>query len=108
VVRRYQRAVADVVRRLAGNVAHYLGDGIVAYFGYPEASEDDAERAIRAGLDMLAAIRTLNRELAREAGAAQPVRLAVRIGIHTSPVGGPDGRGRAHRGDGGETPNWRA
>ncbi|HWC75616.1 MAG TPA: adenylate/guanylate cyclase domain-containing protein, partial [Gemmatimonadales bacterium] len=52
IVRSYQRCCADVIARYEGFVAQYLGDGIMAYFGYPQAHEDDAERAVRAGLDL--------------------------------------------------------
>jgi predicted ATPase len=78
----YHAAAAGAVERFGGYAAHYLGDGLVAYFGYPTAHEDDAERAVRAGLDILDAIRLLN-------AAPQPthgVELQVRIGIDTGPV----------------------
>ena len=55
VISAYQKCVADTVRRLDGFVAKYMGDGVLAYFGYPEAHEDDAERAVRAGLEFLSA-----------------------------------------------------
>ncbi len=58
LVTAYQQAVLRVVQRYEGHVAQYLGDGILAYFGYPVAHEDDAVRAVRAGLDILAAIGT--------------------------------------------------
>jgi len=51
IISAYQKCVADAVRRFGGFVAKYLGDGVLVYFGYPEAHEDDAERAVRAGLD---------------------------------------------------------
>ncbi len=86
VIRRYYDACADTARRYEGHVANYLGDGILLYFGYPRAHEDDAERAVRAGLDMLARLErdvdTVNATLTSERGG----RLAARIGIHTGPV----------------------
>jgi len=56
VIAEYNRAGATVVVRLDGFVARYMGDGILAYFGYPQGHEDDAERAVRAGMDLLAAV----------------------------------------------------
>src|SRR5262245_53106368 len=53
VIRGYYDACAASIQRWEGHVAQYLGDGILAYFGYPTAHEDDAERGVRAGLDML-------------------------------------------------------
>jgi class 3 adenylate cyclase len=53
IIGAYHRCVADTVGRLAGFVAKYMGDGVLIYFGYPEAHEDDAERAVRAGLQPL-------------------------------------------------------
>jgi class 3 adenylate cyclase len=51
VISAYQNCVAEIVRRFGGFVAKYLGDGVLVYFGYPQADEDDAERAVRAGLE---------------------------------------------------------
>ena len=82
VVRAYQRTCAEVIQRFDGYIAQYLGDGLLVYFGYPQAHEDDAQRAVRAGLGMVEALGTLNTQLAQEKG----VRLAVRIGIHTGLV----------------------
>src|ERR1700741_1511140 len=59
VISAYQKCVAENVQRFGGFVAKYMGDGVLAYFGYPEAHEDDAERAVRAGLEMIAAIAEL-------------------------------------------------
>src|SRR5262249_29710698 len=59
VIAAYQKCVAEVVRRFGGFVAKYLGDGVLVYFGYPEAHEDDAERAVRAGLELIAALGAL-------------------------------------------------
>jgi class 3 adenylate cyclase/tetratricopeptide (TPR) repeat protein len=103
VVRAYQQAAADVVVRYAGHVAQYLGDGLLIYFGYPEAHENDAERAVRAGLELLAAVAAVeNRPLG--------VKLGARIGIHTGPVvvGELGSGGRAETLALGETPNVSA
>jgi class 3 adenylate cyclase len=56
VISAYQKCVAETVRRFDGFVAKYLGDGVLVYFGYPEAHEDDVERAVRAGLELIAAV----------------------------------------------------
>ena len=56
VIAAYQKCVAETVRLFGGFVAQFLGDGVLVYFGYPEAHEDDAERAVRAGLDLIAAV----------------------------------------------------
>jgi class 3 adenylate cyclase len=60
IVADYHRAVAQAIERFGGHVAQYLGDGVMAYFGYPEAHDNDAERAARAGLAILDAISKLN------------------------------------------------
>jgi predicted ATPase/class 3 adenylate cyclase len=82
VVREYQQACDNPIRRFDGYVAQYLGDGLLAYFGYPHAHGDDAERAVRTGLAIVDAMSGVNTRL--RAGSA--VELAVRIGIHTGPV----------------------
>ena len=82
VVRAYQETAAAVVQRFDGHIAQYLGDGLLVYFGYPQAHEDDARRAVRTGLDLLEAMGGLNSRLTRHYG----VQLAVRIGIHTGLV----------------------
>jgi class 3 adenylate cyclase len=97
----YHRAVADTVGRIDGFVAKYMGDGVLVYFGYPQAHEDDAERAVRAGL---AVIEAVGRLPARE-------DLRVRLGIATglAVVGDLIGEGAAQeRGIVGETPNLAA
>jgi class 3 adenylate cyclase/tetratricopeptide (TPR) repeat protein len=78
VVRAYQGAAAGAVERFGGHVAQYLGDGILAYFGYPQAHDDDAERALRAGLAAIDGVGALRERLGRP--------LAVRVGVHTGPV----------------------
>jgi TOMM system kinase/cyclase fusion protein len=82
VVRAYQDTCAKVIQRYDGHVAQYLGDGLLVYFGYPRAHEDDAQRAVRAGLGMVGAMAQLNARLAQEGR----VHLAVRLGIHTGLV----------------------
>ena len=57
VISAYQKCVAETVQRFGGFVAKYMGDGVLIYFGYPQAHEDDAERAVRAGLELVAAVR---------------------------------------------------
>lgn len=82
LVREYHDACAAAIRRYDGHIAQYLGDGVLAYFGHPRAHEDDAQRAIRSGLEIVSAIRLLNAQV----GSRAPVRLSVRIGIHTGVV----------------------
>jgi class 3 adenylate cyclase/predicted ATPase len=82
VVRAYQRMCTDVIQRYDGYVAQLLGDGLLIYCGYPQAHEDDAQRAVRAGLGMLAALGVLNQRLQQANG----LQLAIRVGIHTGLV----------------------
>ncbi|MDF2781767.1 MAG: hypothetical protein K0S96_1571, partial [Geminicoccaceae bacterium] len=74
-MRAYHGACAEVVERWGGHVAKYMGDGVLAYFGWPQAHEDDAERAVRAGLQLVEALAGLT----TPAGAP----LAARVGIAT-------------------------
>jgi len=106
VVRAYQETAAEVIQQYAGHIAQYLGDGLLVYFGYPTAHEDDARRAVHAGLDIVQTIATLNTRLAAQYG----VQLAVRLGIHTGPVVvGVMGGGERHEHLAlGETPNIAA
>jgi class 3 adenylate cyclase/predicted ATPase len=106
VVRAYQETCAKVIARFEGHIAQYLGDGLLVYFGYPLAHEDDAQRAVRAGLGMIEALGQLNTRLAREQG----VHLAVRLGIHTGlvVVGEVGGGTRQEQLALGETPNLAA
>ena len=106
VVRAYQATCAEVIARFDGHIAQYLGDGLLVYFGYPQAHEDDAQRAVHTGLGMVEAVATLNRRLEQRPG----VRLAVRVGIHTGlvVVGEMGGGGRQERLALGETPNIAA
>ncbi|MCW5889338.1 MAG: adenylate/guanylate cyclase domain-containing protein [bacterium] len=82
VVRAFQESASTVIERWEGHVAQYLVDGLLAYFCYPQAHEDDAERAVRAGLEILSALQASNDAIEREHG----IRLAARVGIHTGPV----------------------
>ena len=106
VVRAYQEACAKVIARFEGHIAQYLGDGLLVYFGYPLAHEDDAQRAVRAGLGMVEALGQLNTRLAQE----RSVHLAVRLGIHTGlvVVGEVGGGTRQEQLALGETPNLAA
>jgi hypothetical protein len=79
VVAGYHRAAAEAVSRYGGHVAKYLGDGVMAYFGWPEAHDNDAERAARAGLAILDAISKLNEHPKRP-------KLAARVGIDSGAV----------------------
>jgi class 3 adenylate cyclase/predicted ATPase len=102
VIGAYHRAVADVVGGFDGFVAKYMGDGVLVYFGYPRAHEDDAERAVRAGLGALDAVRRLD---------VNSVTLQARIGIATGlvVVGDLIGEGSAREQSVvGETPNLAA
>jgi TOMM system kinase/cyclase fusion protein len=106
VVRAYQDTCAKVIARYEGHVAQYLGDGLLVYFGYPLAHEDDAPRAVRAGLGMVEAMGQLNARLSQEHG----VQLDVRLGIHTGlvVVGDVGGGARQEQLALGETPNVAA
>ncbi|HET6521517.1 MAG TPA: AAA family ATPase, partial [Geminicoccaceae bacterium] len=103
LIRRYQDAVAGGIARFEGHVAKFMGDGVLAYFGWPRAHEDEAERAVRAGLSLIGAVAGL------EAPGGQA--LAVRVGIATGLVvvgdlvGAEEARERAIVG---ETPNLAA
>jgi class 3 adenylate cyclase/predicted ATPase len=102
VIAVYHRAVADVVGNLDGFVAKFMGDGVLIYFGYPRAHEDDAERAVRAGLGLLDAVGRLD---------VKSVELRARIGIATGlvVVGDLIGEGSAQEQSVvGETPNLAA
>jgi class 3 adenylate cyclase len=101
VISAYQKSVAETVRRFGGFVAKYMGDGVLVYFGYPQAHEDEAERAVRAGLELVSAVSALNTRAS----------LQTRVGIATGlvVVGDLVGTGEAQeRGIVGETPNLAA
>ena len=101
-IRMYQDAVAGEILRFEGHVAKFMGDGVLAYFGWPQAHEDDAERAVRAGLALVKTVGGLE---------VEGRRLAARIGIATGlvVVGERVGEGEAQeRSVVGETPNLAA
>ena len=119
VVRSYHAACATVIRRFEGLVAQYLGDGLLVYFGYPQAHEDDAQRAVRAALEIISAFETSSASPALVAG--RPERgpegaltggapaIQVRIGIHGAVVVGEIGDGgKGEQLALGETPNLAA
>jgi len=85
-VRSYQECAAAVTEALEGRIAQYLGDGLLVYFGYPQAHEDDAIRAVRAGLRILEELPALNARLAERLPELRQHPLEVRIGVHTGQV----------------------
>jgi class 3 adenylate cyclase/predicted ATPase len=101
VISAYQKCVAETVRHLGGFVARYVGDGVLVYFGYPQAHEDDAERAVRAGLELITAVAGL------KTCAPQQVRVGIATGLvvvgHRILSGESEERGMV-----GETPNLAA
>ena len=106
IVLQYQQVCSEAVSRYEGHIGHYLGDGVLVYFGYPLAHEDEAQRAVRTGLVILTELKKLSHRLQQEDGAD----LSARIGIHTGQVivgevGG--GTWREHSAVG-ETPNLAA
>ena len=101
VISAYQKCVAETVQRFGGFVAKYMGDGVLIYFGYPQAHEDDAERAVRAGLELVAAVGALKTH----------APLQTRVGIATGlvVVGDLIGSGASQeQAIVGETPNLAA
>ncbi len=106
VVRAYQKTAEEVIARFGGHIAQYLGDGLLVYFGYPLAHEDDAQRAVHAAIGIPKVLGALNVQLR----ASHAVALAVRIGIHTGPVvvGEMGGDKRQENLAMGETPNLAA
>ena len=101
VISAYQKCVAETVQHFGGFVARYVGDGVLVYFGYPHAHEDDAERAVRAGLELITAVAGL------KTCAPQQVRVGIATGLvvvgHLIPSGKSEERGMV-----GETPNLAA
>jgi class 3 adenylate cyclase len=98
VISSYQKCVAQTVQCLGGFVAKYMGDGVLVYFGYPQAHEDDAERAVRAGLELVAAVGQLKTHAPQQ----------TRVGIATE-VGDLIGSGASQeQAIVGETPNLAA
>lgn len=104
VIRIYQQTCAEIIERHEGYIAQYLGDGLLVYFGYPVAHEDDARQAVRAGLEIVAAFQE------RDVGATSRSPLQVRVGIHTGlvVVGEIGGGSRREQLALGETPNLAA
>jgi class 3 adenylate cyclase len=101
VISAYQKCVAETVQRFGGFVAKYMGDGVLVYFGYPQAHEDDAERAVRAGLELVAAVTALT------AVASLQTRVGIATGLVV--VGDLIGSGAAQEQTVvGETPNVAA
>ena len=101
VISAYQKCVAETVGRFGGFVAKYMGDGVLVYFGYPQAHEDDAERAVRAGLELVHAVTALK--------SSAPLQARVGIATGLVVVGDLIGSGEAQeRGIVGETPNLAA
>jgi len=101
VISAYQKCVAETVRRFAGFVAKYMGDGVLVYFGYPQAHEDDAERAVRAGLELVGAVSAI------KSNAPMQTRVGIATGLVV--VGDLIGAGAAQeQAIVGETPNLAA
>jgi class 3 adenylate cyclase len=101
VISTYQRCVAEMVQRFGGFVAKYMGDGVLIYFGYPQAHEDDAERAVRAGLELVVAVGALK--------TRAPLRTRVGIATGLVVVGDLIGSGASQeQAIVGETPNLAA
>ena len=101
VISAYQKCVAETVQRFGGFVAKYMGDGVLIYFGYPRAHEDDAERGVRTGLELIAAVTALK--------ASAPLQTRIGIATGVVVVGDLIGSGEAQeRGIVGETPNLAA
>src|SRR5262245_20759157 len=106
VIRAYQQVCTEVIQRYDGHIAQLLGDGLLVYFGYPQAHEDDAQRSVRAGLGILDAMGDLRTRLKQDKG----IQLAVRVGIHTGlvVVGATADSSRQEQLALGETPNVAA
>ena len=101
VISAYQKCVAETVKQFGGYVAKYMGDGVLVYFGYPQAHEDDAERAVRGGLAVI--------ELVSKISSVEPLQARIGIGTGVVVVGDLVGSGDAQeRGVVGETPNLPA
>jgi class 3 adenylate cyclase len=101
VIGAYHKCVAQTVGRFGGFVARYMGDGVLIYFGYPQAHEDDAERAVRAGLALIEAVGKL--------GSVEPLQVRIGVGTGLVVIGDLVGSGEAQeRGVVGETPNLAA
>jgi class 3 adenylate cyclase len=93
VLHTYQQSCSEVIHRFGGYIAQHLGDALLVYFGFPQAHENESQRAVLAGLGMLEVIKTLNTRLEPDKG----IRLAIRVGIHTGlTVVGDVGTGPKH------------
>ena len=105
MVRAYQSVCTEVIQHFDGYIAQLLGDGLLVYFGYPQAHEDDAQRAVRAGLGILAALGDLNQGLQQD----KSIQLALRVGIHTGlvVVGDMGGAGRQEQLPWAKPPTWQ-
>ncbi|MGE0682841.1 MAG: adenylate/guanylate cyclase domain-containing protein, partial [Candidatus Binatia bacterium] len=116
IIQAYRETCATVIRRFDGHLAKYIGDGLLVYFGYPLAHEDDAQRAVRAGLEIIEALQSRTRQQAANVPlpygrGSEVLPLQVRIGIHTGlVVAGEMGVGDQPEPLGivGETPNIAA
>src|SRR5713226_9571758 len=111
VILAYQQTCADQIQRFEGYLARYVGDGLLVYFSYPQAHEDDAQRAIRVGLGIVAALPALNTRVQQTVKVLRDFPLQVRIGIHTGLVVVSDMGGGGSRDPVaivGETPNIAA
>jgi len=96
----FQQICGDAVLAHEGHVAHYLGDGVVVYFGYPRAHEDEAQRAVRCGLDVLEGVEALRDSGGSPAGKVLNVRLGAHTGrVVVGPVGAGDRKDRIALGD---------
>jgi class 3 adenylate cyclase/tetratricopeptide (TPR) repeat protein len=107
VITSFQDKCREAISRYDGFIARYMGDGMLVYFGYPQAHEEDAERAIRAGLDVIASVTSLNADVGKKHNTV----LAIRVGVATGPVvvGDMIGEGAAEEAAVvGETPNLAA
>ncbi len=103
IIRRFQDTCAAVIEHFGGHIGRFMGDGLLVYFGYPQAHEDDAERAVRAGLDIVAKVG----ELLLPSGAPLQVRVGIATGLVV--VGETIGKGSAQeQAVFGETPNLAA
>jgi class 3 adenylate cyclase len=103
IIGAYHHCVAELIEGAGGFVAKFMGDGVLAYFGYPQAHEDDAERAVRATLELTAAIPKL------QIGGEAPLQARIGVATGLAVVGDLLGRGAAQeRGVIGDTPNLAA
>jgi class 3 adenylate cyclase len=111
IILAYQEAAARVIRHFDGYLARYVGDGLLVYFGYPVAHDNDAQRAVQASLGIVTALESLNAQLQQTVPVVQELPLQVRIGIHTGLVVAGDMGGGEFRDPKvivGETPNLAA